>query len=213
MRRGPLDTLLFRIAHVLLNVLGRVFIRFTVEGADSFPARGPVVVASNHISNLDPLFLGPACPRQIHFMAKSELWKVPLLGRVVEALGAFKVRRGEADRDAVRAGIRILDAGAVLGIFPEGHRQRTGKLGPPQPGVGLFSLRPGVVTVPVTITGSNRILRAWPPFPRVTVRFGAPLQPAASSGDRSHRNREMTDRIMGALATMLGQEWSASSDD
>lgn len=213
MQHDPLDTPLYRFAHITLFVLWSILFRFTIVGAESFPREGPVVLASNHISNLDPLFLGAACPRQIHFMAKSELWRVPLLGRLVDALGAFKVRRGEADREAVRAGIAILDAGTVLGIFPEGHRQRTGKLGHPLPGVGLFSLRPGVATVPVVITGTNRILKGWPPFPRVTVRFGAPLDTAAPSVHRSHRNREVTNRIMRALAALLGQDWSDTRDE
>lgn len=205
---GPLDTPFYRFARAVLPVIWGILFRFTVIGSEKFPVRGPVVLASNHVSNLDPLFIGAAAPRQIHYMTKAEVWTVPLLGRAVSALGGFKVRRGQADRDAIRAGIGILDHGGVVGIFPEGHRQRSGKLGQPQPGVGLFSLRPGVLTVPVVITGSNRILRGWPPFPRVTVTFGAPLGPEAGLGDRSHRNRAMTNRIMRSLAAMLGQEWS-----
>ena len=139
MQHDPLDTPLYRFTHIALFVLWRILFRFTIVGSESFPREGPVVLAGNHISNLDPLFLGAACPRQIHFMAKSELWEVPLLRRLVDGLGAFKVRRGAADREAVRAGIAILDAGAVMGIFPEGHRQRTGRLGRPLPGVGLFA--------------------------------------------------------------------------
>lgn len=165
-------------------------------------------MASNHISNIDPFFLGAACPRQIHWMAKSELWKSRILGAVVERLGAFPVRRGEADRRSVRAGLEILKNEAVLGIFPEGHRQQSGRLGRPAPGVGLFSSRSGVVTIPAAVTGTNRIVSDGRfRFARVNVTFGPPINVDVPGAKQSERNRVISQRIMQALATLLGQEW------
>jgi 1-acyl-sn-glycerol-3-phosphate acyltransferase len=211
MRRiaGPLDVWPYNLAQLVLSWTLAPLYRLKVEGAENVPEKGPVVLASNHISNIDPLFVGTACPRQVRFMAKAELWKFAPLGWLVKAVGAFPVRRGEADREAVRVGLKVVSRGAVLGIFPEGHRQRSGMLGQPQPGVGMFSLKEGVSTVPVVVTGTNRIIRnGRPAFPRVTVTFGPPVDLAVPPDfPRSERNREATRRIMVALAGMLGQEW------
>jgi len=120
MRRiaGPLDVWPYNLARVILMGTLALLYRLRVQGAENLPDEGAVVLASNHISNIDPLFLGMACPRQVRFMAKAELWKFAPLGWLVRAVGAFPVRRGEADREAVRLGLRVVSDGAVLGIFP-----------------------------------------------------------------------------------------------
>lgn len=206
---GPLDVWPYTLARVLLMGTLALLYRVKVQGAENVPEEGPVVLASNHISNIDPVFVGMVCPRQVRFMAKAELWKFAPLGWLVRALGAFPVHRGEADREAVRMGLKVVSKGAVLGIFPEGHRQRSGILAQPQSGVGMFSLKEGVSTVPVVIAGSNRIIHdGRPGFPRVTVTFGPPLDVVVPPGfPRSERNREASRRIMEALAGMLGQKW------
>ena len=211
---GPLDVWPYSLARVLLMGTLALLYRVKVQGAENVPEEGSVVLASNHISNIDPVFVGMACRRQVRFMAKVELWKFAPLGWLLQALGAFPVRRGEADREAVRVGLNVVSQGAVLGIFPEGHRQRSGILAQPQSGVGMFSLREGVSTVPVVVTNTNHIIRnGRPGFPRVTVTFGPPLDLAAPPGfPRSERNREASRRIMVALAGMLGQEWRQQTD-
>src|SRR5680860_1127207 len=138
---GPLDTRLYRIVHAVIPPVVKTIFRMRITGLENLPKDGPIVLASNHVTNADPVFVGAACPRMVHFMAKAEIWKVPLLGRLVSRVGAFPVRRGGADREAVRTALRILKGGAVMGMFPEGRRQKLGKLGQPQPGVGLFLLR------------------------------------------------------------------------
>ncbi len=106
--------------------LWRFVFRMSIEGPENIPLTGPVLLASNHRSNLDPFFLGVSFPRQVHFMAKAELWKFKPLGRVIDVLGTFPVNRGEADRAAVKRALEMLGAGAVVGMFPEGRRQRGG---------------------------------------------------------------------------------------
>ena len=180
--KGPLDTAFYRALHVFLPPLFKRVFRMRVTGLEHLPANGPVVLASNHLSNLDPFFLG-VCPRQIHFMAKAEIWKVPVVGRLVDALGAFPVHRGQADRPAVEWALGTLSSGAVLGIFPEGHRSRDGRLGTPQAGVALFSLRKGVTTVPVALVGSNQVVRGKRlRLPRVTVAFGPAIDVESAEG-------------------------------
>lgn len=206
MLNSPGDTWVYRLAHVLLSALFVPLYRMEVKGLEHVPRHGGVVVASNHVSNIDPVFLGVACRRQIHFMAKSELWKFKPLAWLVEGLGAFSVRRGAADRDAVRRALELLDEQAVVGIFPEGRRQPVGRLGDPQPGVALFSLRPGVTTVPVVLRGTDQVMRGRRPgFPRVSVTFGPPVPALSSGGAKAERHREFASRLMGALQSLLDQ--------
>ncbi len=210
MVRSPLDTLLYRFAYSFLPTLWRLLFRMEISGREHFPLSGPVVLASNHRSNLDPFFLGVSSPRQIHFMAKAELWKVSILGYLIDRLGAFAINRGEADRQAVRRALEVLVAGAVLGIFPEGHRQRHGGFGEIHPGVTLFSLREGAVTIPVVMDGTERIMRGRiMRFPRVRVVFGPPLLLPEPNVARSERALVTSIRLTEAfkeLARGLGAE-------
>ena len=206
MIREPRDTWLYRFAYLWVPVLFKLLFRMKITGAEHIPRTGPVVLASNHLSNTDPFFLGVSCPRQIHFIAKAELWKPRILGWVIEAFGAFPIRRGGADREAVRTAFEYLNAGAVIGIFPEGHRQRDGRLGPLNPGFALFSLKNGVVTIPVALTGTNLVVRGRRlHFPRVTVSFGPPLHLPDPSVPRSERARLVTQRLEESLRNLLGQ--------
>jgi len=200
MVRSPLDTLLYRFAYCFIPSLWRPLFRMRISGREHFPLSGAVVLACNHRSNLDPFFLGVSVPRQVHFMAKAELWKVRPLGRVIDRLGSFPITRGEADRQAVRRALEVLGAGAVLGIFPEGHRQPEGKFGDIHPGVTLFSLRHGVVTIPVVMEGTGQVLRGRMfRLPRVRVTFGPPLELPNQGVPRSQRELVASGRLADAF--------------
>lgn len=209
MIRGPLDTRLYRFARAVVPIIIKPLFRMKVTGLENIPRRGSVVLASNHASNMDPVFIGVACPRMVHFMAKAEIWKVPLLGRLVSGVGAFPVRRGGADRQAVRTAAGVLKRGAVVGVFPEGSRQRDGGLGQPLPGVGMFSLQAGVTTIPVALRGTDRIFpNRRSPLPKIEVHFGPPVRPELEGLTRSEKNRAFSNEIMRALAGLLDIEWS-----
>lgn len=213
MLRSPGDTPLYRTLHVLVPLVFRPLFRMRVSGVEHLPREGAVLLASNHLSNIDPFFIGVACPRQVHFMAKAELWKVGALGRAVEALGGFAVRRGEADRESIRQALGYLKRGAVVGVFPEGHRQPEGCLGQPQAGAALLALQPGVTTVPVALTGTNRILaNGRLRLPRVTVSFGPPVSPEDAGATKAQRHMEISTRVMQALADLLGQDWQRAEE-
>jgi 1-acyl-sn-glycerol-3-phosphate acyltransferase len=204
MVRGPLDTRLYRFAFSFLPPLWRLVFRVSIRGAGNIPLTGPVLLASNHRSNLDPFFVGVSFPRQVHFMAKSELWKVKPLGWLIDMLGAFPVNRGEADRSAVKRALELLGAGAVVGMFPEGHRQRSRQVGEIHPGVALFSLREGVVTVPMIVDGTERaVRRGLPRFPRVTVTFGEPLDLPGEDLPRAQRAQLVSERLTQAFQKLL----------
>ena len=204
MLRGPRDTRLYRITHMVLGPIWRFMYRMKVKGVEHVPLAGPVVVACNHRAMTDPFFLGINVPRQINYMAKSELWKYPVLRWAMEAFGTFPVNRGEVDRAAIKTGIEVLEAGAVLGLFPEGHVNNNEGLAPMRSGISLFSLREGVVTVPAVLRGTDRVIRhGIPHFPRVELVIGPPLQMPGPEVPRAERGRLVTELVAEALNTLL----------
>ena len=181
-----------------------------IRGTENVPRSGAVLLVSNHRSNLDPFFVGVAFPRQIHFMAKAELWKVKALGRVIDRLGAFPVNRGEADRAAVKRALDTLASGAVVGMFPEGRRQRSQPIGDIQAGVSLFALRDGVVTIPVIMDGTERVV--WKHLlrlTRVTATFGPPLELPGHDVPRAQRAHLVTERLNQAFRDLLAAQAEA----
>ena len=185
--------------HVLLLPPIRYGLRLRVIGREHLPAQGRVLLVSNHISQLDPPIMGVAAlPRRIYYMAKAELFRVPLLRRAVYRLGAFPVERGGADRRALRLAKDVIERDDVLLMFPEGTRHVDGRLRPGMPGAGSLGLEPGVTVVPAAIWGSNRLFR------RVTVAFGPPIDLSTlEPGPRSRRSREAVDRMMAAIAELI----------
>jgi 1-acyl-sn-glycerol-3-phosphate acyltransferase len=145
-----------------------------VYGAERVPPEGGLVVACNHFSWIDPPALGAASPRTLYYMAKVEAHRVPGLGQLMRSFGAFPVRRGESDREAVRTMRRIVAEGNALGMFVEGTRQRAGVPGPVLPGAAMVAINEGVPIVPVAIHGSQ----TWKPgnFHPVSLAWGLPLR-------------------------------------
>jgi 1-acyl-sn-glycerol-3-phosphate acyltransferase len=141
---------------------------------ERIPAEGGVVLAMNHFSWLDPPAFGSCCPRTIHFLAKSEIHSHFGLGHLIRAFGTRSVRRGESDRDAVRAMREIVRDGFPLGLFVEGTRQKSGVPGQAMPGAGMVALQEEVPVIPAAIHGSQ----FWQPWNRhpVSVAWGQPMQ-------------------------------------
>ena len=121
--------MLYGFLKVFFFFLFKLWLRLEVRGTEHIPARGPVVLACNHLSLLDPPVLGEAATRRIHCMAKEELFHNPIFGYIIRSLGAFPVRRGAADRNAIKHGMELLKRGEVVAVFPEGTRSKTGALG------------------------------------------------------------------------------------
>lgn len=177
--------------------------RWRVEGVEHIPKKGGAILAANHASYLDPPLLGAAAPRPVHFMAKKELFGLPILKTILPAINAYPVARGKPDRAAIRAAYEILSQGGLFALFPEGTRSRTGELLPAKRGAALIALRAGAPVIPVGIVGADRIMppgSRLPRFPRLTVRFGRPLdlEPAREMPDKEAVNW-MSDQIMDAI--------------
>lgn len=184
-----------------------------VIGLENVPREGAYLVVANHCSNLDPPFLGWAVGhltgRVVHFMAKDEMRRWPIIGWLGAQAGAFYVKRGEGDRAAQRLAADLLANGRPIAVFPEGTRSRDGQLREARAGAALLAMRADVDVLPVGIAGTHRIFAGGSLLPRrspVTIVIGRPFRlPALASLDRAAL-REGTDRIMREIAALLPAE-------
>ena len=190
-----------RALQTLLEALFRVLFSYDCRGQEHVPATGPAVVAANHPSYLDPILLSLHVERPIRFMAWDALFRVPLLGSLLRLMGAFPVdvRKGKG-REAYERARALVEGGAVVGIFPEGKRSRTGWLEPAlREGAARLAWETGAPLVPATIAGA---FRAWPHFQslprpaRIRVRFHEPIDPAA------YRSRTEDEALPALLAEL-----------
>ncbi len=183
-----------------------VYFRMQRVGREHLPRSGPLLLASNHRSFLDPFVIGTLVRRPVYYMAKRELFEKRWQAWVLNALGAFPVDRGAGDRDAMATAREILARGDCVVVFPEGTRVRKGPLRDPRRGIGRLALESGAPVVPVAVIGSDAVRRGWRIRPRkVRIRVGAPLRfptvescsPALASG--------VTERIWACVS--LQWDW------
>jgi 1-acyl-sn-glycerol-3-phosphate acyltransferase len=181
----------------------RLLFRARTQGLEHIP-EGGFVLAPNHVSNFDPWPLGiPLWPRrQLHWMAKSELFK-PVLGTIITWGGAFPVRRGQADDAAIETAVERVRAGEVVVIFPEGTRQAKGLVkrheARPRTGAARVALRAGAPLVPAAIAGTDRLLRLGP----LRVAYGPPVDLGGlDGGNEREAAKEATERLMAEIARL-----------
>ncbi|HEY6016077.1 MAG TPA: lysophospholipid acyltransferase family protein [Gaiellaceae bacterium] len=174
--------------------------RLDARGRENLPADGGYVLAANHVSNLDPWPLGlPLWPRRfLRFMAKSELYWWPLT-YVLDGGGAFPVRRGQSDLEAIETAVGLARAGHVVAMFPEGTRQRKGLRkkfeARPRTGAARIAIDAGVPLVPAAIKGTDRLARLG----RLRVVYGAPLEPEGTPQELTERLMSEIDRLYETL--------------
>lgn len=160
---------LYPLGKALVSTVLYPLYRIKVIGKENFPKEGGVLLCTNHIDALDPPVVGITCPRTVHFMAKEELFNLPLLKSILPRVKAFPVKRGMSDRQALRTGLSVLKEGNVVGLFPEGTRSKDGELKEGLAGAGFFALRGNAVVMPCAIIGPYK------PFRRLKVIYGQPL--------------------------------------
>jgi 1-acyl-sn-glycerol-3-phosphate acyltransferase len=198
-----------------LFYLGRALFRgvfrpmgLDLAGTENVPRKGPLIIASNHRSHADPPLVGISLPRPAHYMAKRELFEVPLFGRIIPRTGAFPVTRGRPDRRALRYALRLLSEGEAVVMFPEGTRSLDGRLREPELGVAMIALKSRAPVLPLALQGSEHILPKHSVIPHshpLRIRFGEPLTFCDLYGKRGDRDSmvEVGRRIMRAIGGLL----------
>jgi len=169
-------------------------------GRDNIPQKDSFIMVSNHGSLLDPPLLGHALGRNISFMAKAELFKIPFLGFVIRACGAYPVKRGIADKNTIKTACNKLSNNHCIGIFIDGTRQKNGRVNKPKQGAALLALKNQKLLLPVAIVNSHRLIRFKffiPLFSKIVIKVGKPVQPPQSSSrdDLNYVTMHLQDKI------------------
>lgn len=185
----------------LKSVIGGIlkpYYRIETIGVENIPKEGSVLLCSNHISNLDPPIIGITAPREIRFLAKAELFSLPVLKKLLPKLHAIPIKRGMSDRGALRKGLAVLKEGHVLGLFPEGTRSKTGELQEGLAGAGFFALRTDAEVIPCAIIGPYRGLK------KLTVVYGKPIDMTELKKRRASAE-EATELIMSEIGKLISK--------
>ncbi|WP_058307566.1 lysophospholipid acyltransferase family protein [Gracilibacillus massiliensis] len=179
----------YRFAKNVVKLVLKPKYKVIAKGTENIPKEGPVIICSNHISNYDPPIVGITCPRDIHFLAKEELFKNKLFGYILHKVHAFPIKRGMKDRNALRKGLEVLKDGHVLGLFPEGTRSKNGELKRGLAGAGFFALRSKATVIPCAIIGEYKSKEP------LQVVYGMPVD-MESLRKNKRSAQEVTDAIM-----------------
>jgi 1-acyl-sn-glycerol-3-phosphate acyltransferase len=225
-QRKPLWTsVLYLATRLLLAPLARFVFRPAIEGRANIPRRGPVILASNHLSFVDSIVIPLVAPRRVVFLAKAEYFegrgiKGELTRWFFTALGSVPVDRGthRAAQASLEAALRVLAAGEAFGIYPEGSRSRDGRLYRGRTGVAWLALTARAPVVPVALVGTDLIQPVGSRLPRirrVTIRFGTPLHfgPRYGEAGSAQARRVVTDEIMVAIGELSKQECAGRYND
>jgi 1-acyl-sn-glycerol-3-phosphate acyltransferase len=209
-----------RLVRRVLYMLFWVLIGFRIEHIERAPATGPVILVSNHLHNADPILTEVAFPRSIHYMAKKEVFGIPIVQLIVRWVGAFPVNRGKADRSAIRRANAALHQGIPVGLFPEGTRSPTRALQQAHAGAGLLALTSGAPVLPLAITGTEKLpfngkrgrIQAHSPMPQsghrgVRVLFGEPFLIPRQIDGRKLTSDEATEIMMVEIARLLPPDY------
>jgi len=171
-----------------------------IVGRENIPPKDSFIMVSNHGSLLDPPFLGHALGRNISFMAKAELFKIPFLGFIIKACGAYPVKRGIADKNTIKTACKKLSNDNSIGIFIDGTRQKNGRVNKPKQGAALLAFKNQKLLLPVAIVNSHRLIRFKffiPLFSKIVIKVGKPVQPPQSSSrdDLNYVTMHLQDKI------------------
>ena len=200
--REPLASLMlyYLFKWTVVNPTFRLYFRGRVEGAQNVPKEGPLIVVANHASDFDPPILSNCVRRPVSFMAKEELFEVPVLAPAIRLYGAYPVKRGSADRSAIREALKQLDQGWAVGVFLQGTRTVNGRIPEPKLGAALIAAKAQAPLLPVSLWGTHRILPKGSKLPRslpLTIRIGEPI-PAPAKTDKALL-QQTTDECAAAI--------------
>lgn len=192
--------MLYTTLRAMFHFMFRVFFRLRVIGLDNIPEGKPVILCANHTSNLDPPLLGSPLTRQsqrVHYMAKAELFDVPVLGWVLPRICAFPVKRGGVSKESIRLSLQLLRENKILGIFPEGSRNNASGMG--KKGAASLALKSGATVIPAAIVGGYKLFR------RMTLVYGKPVDLSEFVSLGSEGAELATDKIMSEIRALVKQ--------
>jgi 1-acyl-sn-glycerol-3-phosphate acyltransferase len=195
----------WRIGFPPIRALAKFLAPWRLEGAENIPRSGGYILVANHINWKDPPWIEFALGRAIRYMGKRELFETPVVGFLLRGIGAFPVRRGEADRRALQVALAVLAAGQPLGLFVEGHRSESGQLIRGRPGVGYIASRSGAPIVPLAVIGSRgaRLGAFW--RRDILIRIGPQFR-LADLDVKGDDQQALTDAVMRRIAALMPPE-------
>ena len=185
MKKDFYRKLIYRlVSQIIVFPIYRFVFKGQLIGKENIPQKGSFIMVANHGSLLDPPLLGHALGHNISFMAKAELFKVPFLGFIIKACGAYPVKRGIADKNTIKIACEKLAKNNCIGIFIDGKRQKNGKVNKPKQGAALLAFKNQKLLLPVAIVNSHKLIRFKffvPFFSKIVIKVGKPVQPPQSS--------------------------------
>lgn len=192
-----------------LGIIFRIIFRLKIKGRENIPLNGPVVLASNHASMLDPVLVGIASPRPINFMAKEELFDIPVLKNLFLALKSYPVKRGKFDRAAINKTLNYLKNNEIVALFPEGTRKKKSEEEKPYRGVALIAQKGNTPIVPIAILGTEKIFtkkRYVPCFTSITIKIGKPIFVNRSEKEYKEEQIVTSERVMRIINDLINEE-------
>ena len=192
------------VSQVIIFPIYKLLFRGILIGRENIPKKGSFILVSNHGSLLDPPLLGHAVGRNISFMAKSELFRIPLLGFIIKACGAYPVKRGVADKTTIKIACEKLSNNNSIGIFIDGTRQKDGRVNKPKQGAALLAFKNQKLLLPVAIINSHRLVRLRfliPFFTKIVIKVGKPINPP--EGASKNELGVMTNYLQKSINNML----------
>jgi len=193
------------VSNLFVLPIYKFVFRGQLIGRENIPKKNSYIMVSNHGSLLDPPLLGHALRRNISFMAKAELFKIPVLGFIIKACGAYPVKRGIVDKNTIKTACKKLSNENCIGIFIDGTRQKNGRVNRPKQGAALLAFKNQKLLLPVAIVNSHRLIRFKffiPLFSKIVIKVGKPVQPPQSSS-RDELN-SVTSHLQDKINNLIG---------
>ena len=192
------------VSYLIIFPIYKLLFRGILIGRENIPKNGSFILVSNHGSLLDPPLLGHAVGRNISFMAKSELFRIPFLSFIIKACGAYPVKRGVADKTTIKIACEKLSSNNSIGIFIDGTRQKDGRVNKPKQGAALLAFKNQKLLLPVAIINSHRLVRLRffiPFFTKIVIKVGKPINPP--EGSSKNELGEITNYLQESINNML----------